>query len=124
MTGNSRDSHRLLTLAKQKGDSVQQTLMNELFSGVFEHEKDISNDDFLVEAATRAGLDRAEATEWLRTDQAGEEVDREVQNVREAGVMSVPTITIQGKYRLPGALEPDGWLELWERIRDEEHQPS
>jgi predicted DsbA family dithiol-disulfide isomerase len=122
MTGNSRDSHRVVAWAKKKdpeseaGRGLQDRVMEEIFKAYFEQEKDITKEETLTEAAVQAGLQRGEVKEWVESGAGGEEVDREVQSAVAEGVTGVPTFTLQGKYRFSGALEADEIVKLFERI--------
>jgi hypothetical protein len=70
-TGNTRDSHRLIQLGKTKSPAVQTRVVEELFAAYFENEGDITSQDTLLDAAVKAGLDKTEAAEWLKSDQGG-----------------------------------------------------
>jgi predicted DsbA family dithiol-disulfide isomerase len=115
--GNTRDSHRLIQLGKIKSPEVQTMLVEELFSGVFEHEQDITSHEFLLKAALKAGLDEAEVKDWLANDKGGKEVDEEAQNMDISGV---PTFIIQGKYEVGGARNSEVFDKIFQKIKEEE----
>lgn len=130
-TGNTRDSHRLIELAKQKGKgngdgdgdgSVQDQVVEQLFKAYFEDEKDITDHAILVEVAVKAGIDAAEARDWLESGKGGDTVDREIQHAFKAGITGVPHFTVQGKYRLGGAQDPEDFVELFESVKHDEAQ--
>jgi len=116
-TGSTRDSHRLIQLGKKKSPAMQTRVVEELFAAYFENEKDITSREVLVECAKRAGLDEAEAKEWLESGKGGKEVDEEVKFAQMMGVNGVPNFTIQGKYEVGGAQDPGVFLRLFERIK-------
>ncbi|KAI0394434.1 DSBA-like thioredoxin domain-containing protein [Xylariaceae sp. FL0594] len=118
--GNTRDSHRLIQLGKTKGTEVENRVVAELFRSYFEGEGDITSHATLVEAAERAGLDVAEAREWLESGKGGEEVDREVQRAYANDIHGVPNFTIQDKYDIGGAQEPEVFLEAFTRVKKAE----
>ncbi|OCK83712.1 thioredoxin-like protein [Lepidopterella palustris CBS 459.81] len=118
--GNTRDSHRLIQLGKTKSPAVQTRVVEELFAAYFENEKDITSQDVLVEAGTKAGLDAAEVREWLASGKGGPEVDREVQDAYEQNISGVPNFTIQGKFEVNGAQEPAAFVQLFERIKKQQ----
>ncbi|KEQ99504.1 hypothetical protein AUEXF2481DRAFT_180699 [Aureobasidium subglaciale EXF-2481] len=101
--GNTRDSHRLILLAGQKGEDVQGRVVEEFFRDHFEGEGDVS----------------------LRCDlvKGGEEVDREAGRARDSGVTSVPTFEINGK-RLEGAEDPSAFYEMFAEIKAREQETS
>lgn len=111
-TGNTRDSHRLVQFAKQHCSNRQTDLVEKLFSAYFEHEKDITSHDVLVQATVDAGLDGSAARAWLADDSAGGAVvDREVEDARgKKGITGVPDFVINGKYRVSGAQEPEDFV--------------
>jgi len=116
-TGSTRDSHRLIQLAKTKGPQVQTRLVEELFKAYFENEQDITSHDVLREAGVKAGLEEAEVREWLESDKGGKEVDEEVMHAQMANISGVPNFTIQGKYEVGGAQDPAAFVQLFERLK-------
>lgn len=117
-TGNTRDSHRLVQFAKQHRSDRQTALVEKLFSAYFEHEKDITLHDVLVQAAVDAGLDGSAAREWLADGSAGGAVvDREVGDARgKKGISGVPDFTINGKRRISGAQEPEQFVDIFREL--------
>lgn len=99
-TGNTRDSHRLIQLAKTKGEDLQTKVVEQLFNAYFEANDDITDHDVLTKAAVRGGLDEAEVKDWLASDKGGAEVDREVADAKRRFVSGVPNFTINGKYEV------------------------
>ena len=119
-TGNTRDSHRLVQLGKTKGPQVQTRVIEELFAAYFENEKDITAHETLLDAAEKAGLDKAEAKEWLDSGKGGAEVDKEVQDAYAKDIHGVPNFTINGRFEVGGAQEPAAFVQLFERIKRQE----
>lgn len=109
--GNTRDSHRVVVLARDKGDEVQSRVVEEIMRMYFEDGGDIAGWDDLVEAAVRGGLEEGEVREWLESGRGGDEVDREVDEAREMGVVGVPKFIINGKFVVDGAHEVPAFLE-------------
>lgn len=77
-TGNTRDSHRVVQLAKTKGEGVQTKVVEKLFNAYFELNEDITDHAVLTKAAVGGGLQEDEVRDWLQSDKGGPEVDREV----------------------------------------------
>ena len=117
-TGATRNSHRLLELGKQKGADAQNRVVQELFTRYFEQEQDISDIRILREAGAKAGLgEESEIQAWLESDEGGKEVDNEVHEAQRKGVTGVPHFTIQGKYEISGAQDPEGFARIFEQIK-------
>ncbi|KAI1773247.1 DSBA oxidoreductase [Hypoxylon cercidicola] len=116
--GNTRDSHRLIQLGKTKGEEVENRVVLELFKTYFEGDGDITSHDTLIEAAAKAGLDKAEVKDWLDTDKGGKEVDQEVQEAYAKDIHGVPHFTIQGKYDIDGAQDTQAFLEAFANAKE------
>jgi predicted DsbA family dithiol-disulfide isomerase len=113
-TGNTRDSHRLIQLGAEKGK--QTAVVERLFAAYFENEQDITDQEVLVEAAKEAGIEGAEARDWLLSGKGGDVVDREVEQARRKGISGVPNFMINGVHRLSGAQDPQEFLDVFEYI--------
>jgi len=112
--GNTLNSHRLVEFAKQKGR--QNEMIDTLFAFYFEQERDIADDAVLVEAAVKAGLDKAEVTKFLASDEFKAQTLKEVEEAHEKDVSGVPYFIIDGKYEFSGAQEPDTFLSIFKKI--------
>jgi predicted DsbA family dithiol-disulfide isomerase len=122
-TGRSRDSHRLVYLAGQKlGSEAQTRVVEALGSAYFLKEENITDKAVLVRAAVDAdvGIDAVEAKKWLDRDEGGAEVDREALEETTEYINAVPHFTIQGKYVVEGAEQPQVFLEIFEKVKKEE----
>ncbi|KAH8664458.1 thioredoxin-like protein [Xylariales sp. PMI_506] len=119
-TGHTRDSHRLIRSSSESGDGdaneVQSRVVDELFRRYFELEQDITSRAMLREAAEAAGLDGDEVQAYLETDQGLAEVDEEVERAQALGVHGVPNIRINGMFEMPGAVEPDMFRQVFEKV--------
>ena len=122
--GNTRDAHRLLQLAKRTSPEMQNKVVAQLFQSHFEEGLDITSTEMLVDSAAKAGLDRAEAQKWLDEGKGGDEVDREVQEAYAKGVHGVPNFTVNGKYVLEGAQDPQTFLQAFVRAKAEAPEVS
>ncbi|KAF1963241.1 thioredoxin-like protein [Byssothecium circinans] len=116
-TGNTRDSHRLIQLGKKKSPEIQTRVIEELFTAYFENEKDITSQEVLLEAGVKAGLDEAEAKDWLEKGKGGPEVDKEVQDAYRQNIHGVPNYTINDQFEIGGAQEPAAFVQLFERLK-------
>ncbi|KAL7270398.1 hypothetical protein RUND412_006903 [Rhizina undulata] len=113
-TGNTRDSHRLIELGREKG--VQTKVVEELFKAYFEEEKDITDHAVLVDAGKKAGLDEGELKRWLEGDLGGEVVDKEIQVAQLHGISGVPNFTINGKVELGGAQDSAEFVKAFKSL--------
>jgi predicted DsbA family dithiol-disulfide isomerase len=118
-TGNTRDSHRLIQLGKSKSEAVQTRVVEELFKGYFEEEQDITSKAFLRTAGVQAGLDEAEVTKWLDSDAGGSNVDKEVKSASRF-VNGVPNFTIQERFHVDGAQDPEEFLKIFDAVARQE----
>lgn len=119
-TGNTRDSHRLVQLGKTKGPDMQSRVIEELFKSYFEREGDITSHDVLRRAGVSAGLPEEEVERWLESDKGGQEVDKEVMEAQMRAVSGVPNFTLQGKYEIGGAQDPEAFVTVFERLKEME----
>ncbi|KAI6780740.1 uncharacterized protein J7T54_001048 [Emericellopsis cladophorae] len=99
--GHTRDSHRVIQLAKQK--NVENEVMSEIMKMYFEEGGDITSAEDLTRAAVQGGLDKEETRTWLSEGRGAAEVDREVEDAYERGVRGVPHFVINDKWEINGA---------------------
>lgn len=113
--GNTRDSHRVIQLAKAKEDAagkegLQSAVVKEIMRSYFEEGGDITSHEMLIAAAAKGGLDAAETKAWLAEGKGGPEVDREVGQANALGVSGVPHFIFDEKYQMGGAQDPSEFL--------------
>jgi predicted DsbA family dithiol-disulfide isomerase len=97
---NTFDAHRLLHWASLEGG--QHALKRALFEAHFTRGDAIDEQDALVAAAERAGLDGTEARAVLISGRYAEEVRQEEALWRSRGINSVPAIILNEKYLISG----------------------
>ena len=95
------DAHRLLHWAGETGGQL--ALKHALLDAYFAHGENVSDRDVLVAAATHAGLDAGEARAVLDEGRYAGEVRAAENYWRGEGVLSVPTIVMDGRFVIPGA---------------------
>ncbi|KAK1753071.1 DSBA-like thioredoxin domain-containing protein [Echria macrotheca] len=115
--GNTRDAHRLVQLAKTKSNELENKVILELFKSYFEQGGDITSLDMLTSAGERAGLDKSEVRKWLEDGKGGDAVDREVEEAYRKGISGVPNFTINDRYDLSGAQEPETFVAEFLRAK-------
>ncbi|KAI9670480.1 MAG: hypothetical protein M1817_004347 [Caeruleum heppii] len=121
-TGNTRDSHRLIQLGKSKSPDVQTKVVEALFEAYFETEQDITSRAVLQAAGVKAGLAEDEVASWLESDKGGPQVDEEVGRAQSGLISGVPHFTIQDRYEVSGAQDPQAFVQIFERVRTAEEQ--
>jgi predicted DsbA family dithiol-disulfide isomerase len=100
-SGNTRDAHRLLQLAKAAGR--QDELMERLQRAYFTEQDSIFDHDSLTRLAVEAGLDRDDVAEVLASDQYADHVDTDQAMARALGATGVPLFVIDRRYGISGA---------------------
>ena len=105
LVANTRDAHRLLHLARERG--VQADVAARLFRAYFTDGRDIGAHGVLADLAVEAGLDRDEVLRFLATDDLAEAVDADIAWGRRLGISGVPFFVLDGKYAVSGAQPPE-----------------
>ncbi|KAI3919122.1 hypothetical protein MKW98_016675 [Papaver atlanticum] len=112
LTGNTLDSHRLITFAGHQGLDKQHALVEELGLGYFTQGRYIGDRDFLVEAASKAGIEGA--AEFLENPNNGlNEVHEELQKY-STQISGVPFFVINGKHKLSGGQPPEVFMKTFQ----------
>ena len=115
-TPNTLESHRLVRWAGSQ--PLGQTPMVEaLFDAYFAKGRDVGDVEVLVQVAAGAGCDESGARELLAGDEGRDEVVREDMRARSAGITGVPCFILDGKVAVPGAVEPDVFLRVFDEHR-------
>ena len=100
--------------------TYQERVLEALFRGHFELERDVSDLGFLAGVAARTGLlpsaGQAAAVLAGGDTELARRVEVEERVAREMGVSASPTFVVQGRYRVGGAQEPGVFLALFEKI--------
>ena len=112
-TPNTLDSHRLVRWAGSQ-PSGQAPMVEALFDAYFARGQDVGDAEVLAHAAAGAGYDEAGARAWLAGDAGRAEVAREDVKARSAGITGVPCFILDGKVAVPGAVEPDVLLRVFD----------
>jgi predicted DsbA family dithiol-disulfide isomerase len=101
LTGNTRDAHRLLHLARERGRQAE--LVERLFAAHFTQQRSVFGRAALLDLAAEAGLDRDEAAAVLDGDRYGEDVDHDVADAQALGVNGVPFFVLDRRFGVSGA---------------------
>jgi predicted DsbA family dithiol-disulfide isomerase len=116
-TGNTRDAHRLLHLAKDKGRQAE--LLERLQAAYFTEQESIFDRASLADLAGQAGLDRDEAASVLAGEDYSEHVDTDERMAQALGATGVPLFVIDRKYGVSGAQSPQTLVSVLERAWSE-----
>lgn len=119
-SGNTRDAHRLLHLAKvsdRQGD-----LMERLQRAYFTEQDSIFDHDTLARLAVEAGLDADEVADVLGSDRYSEHVDTDEAMARSLGATGVPLFVIDRRYGISGAQPAETIAGVLERAWSEAGQ--
>ena len=111
--GSSFDGHRLLHLARERGDQL--ALKHRLGQAYFTDGQCLGDHDVLRKAAVDVGLDPTEVDEVLDGDRYAAEVRQDEEAAREIGVAGVPFFVIDGRFGLPGAQPAEALQRSMER---------
>lgn len=118
LTANTRNSHRIIQLARTRSLETQGRVVDALFRAYFENQQDINRRDVLKAAAVKGGLDAAEVDDVLSSDKFGKQVDDEVAEAKRNLITGVPNFTLNEKYEIPGAQDSAGFLRVFEKIKE------
>ena len=129
-SGNTRDAHRLLHLAKARGRQAE--LAERLHRAYFTEQASVFDAASLADLAAGAGLDLAEAQAVLAGDEYGRDVDADEQMARALGVTGVPFFVIDRRYAVSGAQPPEvlaaaldrAWAETGATGADQPQEPG
>ena len=115
---NTFDAHRLLTWAlATAGPAAQGRLKRRLMQAYFEEGGDVADHTTLAALAGELGLDASAAAEVLASGEYGDEVRSGEQEARDLEIHAVPTFVIERRVSIPGAQDPDTFVQLLARVR-------
>jgi predicted DsbA family dithiol-disulfide isomerase len=101
---NTFKAHKLLRrAADEMGWREQTALKLALFAAYFQDNRDVSDDDVLLDVAASTGLDRQNVALWLADETLSEEVRVELEYWRDKNITGVPAIIIDQRFMIPGA---------------------
>ena len=104
-TPNTLNAHRLIWLQRRTGG--QDRLVEGLFRAYFSQGRDIGSDDVLGDVAAEAGMERAQVSAFLQSDEGALQVSQEEETVRRAGLSGVPAFILNRRPLLIGAHPPE-----------------
>jgi len=125
MLRNTFAAHKLLkwTLI-EAGAEAQNRLKLALFDAHFQQRRDVSDPDVLVDVAAEQGLDRSAARAAIDDATLGAIVRQEEAQAFDMNISGVPAMIVQGKYIIPGAQEPEVYVNALRRVAMKEAQAA
>jgi predicted DsbA family dithiol-disulfide isomerase len=102
---NTIDAHRLIHWAAGIGKAAE--MKQRLMDLYFTEGADLTNPAVLVEAAAEIGLDPEDVRGALASDQDVEQITREAEAAKEAGIQGVPMFIFGGRFAVSGAQAPE-----------------
>ena len=117
---NTFNAHRLLYwAAKEHGADKQASLKKELLNTYFCLAVSLDDQQNILDAVERAGLDVARAKHVLDTNEFTQEVRNEEATYTNLGIHSVPSIILNDQYLLQGAQPREAFVEAFEQLIQE-----
>lgn len=117
MMWNTFAAHKLLKWALiEAGPERQTALKQALFDAHFQQRRNVSDPGVLADIAESVGLDRACAEAAMADDALGQIVRREEAQAWDMNISGVPAMVVQGKFLIPGAQEPDVYVNVLRRV--------
>ena len=115
---NTCDAHRLIHWAETIGKAAE--MKQRLMDLYFTEGADLSDRDVLVQAADDIGLDPDKVRDGLASDRDVAEVEREVQEAKDAGIQGVPLYIFGGRFAVSCAQAPEYLAEAIARAAEVE----
>jgi predicted DsbA family dithiol-disulfide isomerase len=114
---NTFDAHRLLHWAAKEYDLQKQAaLKTEFLNTYFCLAVNFDEQQNLLDAVTRAGLDHQRAQEVLAGSEFANEVRAEEAAYTKAGISSVPSIIMNDQYLVQGAQPAESFINAFEQL--------
>jgi len=102
---NTLDCHRLIHWSGENGDPAR--MKQRLMELYFTEGADLSDSEVLVGAARDCGMDADRVRQRLASDEDVENVSREAESARAAGIEGVPCFILGGIFAVSGAQAPE-----------------
>jgi predicted DsbA family dithiol-disulfide isomerase len=111
-------AHELLHFAKSKGRQLE---MNErLLDAYFQRAEHVGRIPDLVRLAQEMGMDGDEVNAALTKHLFLADVKADIAQAAALGIQGVPFYVVNGRYGLSGAQDPDAFLQVLERVAEED----
>jgi len=114
---NTLDCHRLIRWSAENGDPAR--MKQRLMELYFTEGADLSDNEVLVGAARDCGIDADRVRQRLAGDEDVENVSREAESAKAAGIDGVPCFILGGIFAVSGAQSPEYLADAIERAAAE-----
>ena len=114
LRANTLLAHRLLWLATGTGRQV--AVKERLLQAYFIDGLDIGDPQVLARCANEVGLDHDRVLAFLDSDGGLAEVRDDLKLASELEITAVPTFVFGGKWMVPGAQDPDTFVQVLRRV--------
>ncbi|MDJ0770542.1 MAG: DsbA family oxidoreductase [Ilumatobacter sp.] len=119
LRANTLLAHRLLWLAEQPDSPVPQDRLKErLLQAYFVDGLDIGDPDALADCAAEVGFRRDEIRSFLDGERGRAEVAAFLEEAADAGISAVPTFVINRRWAIPGAQDPETFVNVIRRLSE------
>ena len=116
---NTFNCHRLLFwVAKEIGLAEQAFLKKELLNTYFCLAVNLDDQQNIVDAVSRSGLEVSRAQEILNSDEFSTEVKAEESFYKNLGIQSVPALIVNEEDLLQGAQSPESLVDAFKQMLD------
>jgi len=115
---STRLAHEIIQYAKLKGKANE--LVNRFFQGYFEEGMDIGDREALIKLSEEAGLDIADLSKKLDSQQLKSEVKKDEDMAAKSNINAVPYFLIDNWYAVSGAQSPDTFLHALQEAYESE----
>ncbi len=116
---NTSLAHRLIALA-QTTELDHTKLKESLMIAYFCEGRDISNIDTLIDIGEAFGLDHAQVSEMLSSEQSSQQLDADLSRASELGVTAVPTYVFNEQWSVPGAQDSETFERVLKKLIQQE----
>ena len=114
---NTLDCHRLIRWSGESGDPAR--MKQRLMELYFTEGADLSDNEVLVGAARNCGMDADRVRQRLASEEDVENVSREAESAKTAGIEGVPCFILGGIVAISGAQAPEYLADAIERAAAE-----
>ena len=102
---NTLDCHRLIHWSGESGDPAR--MKQRLMELYFTEGADLSDNEVLIGAARDCGMDTDRVRQRLASEEDVENVTREAESAKDAGIDGVPCFILGGIFAVSGAQSPE-----------------
>lgn len=121
MIWNTFLAHKLLAHTLDvAGPMVQTRLKLALFDTHFQQRRKLSDRAVLLDVAAQVGINPVGAAEALDDETLSQRIRQEEAAAWDMNISGVPAMLVQGKYLIPGAQEPEVYVNALRRVVERE----